>query len=111
MTRMIGRLALLGALAAPLPALAGIDVRIRGLGSDEETNCYKQIAILDYALRVDAEKSEYDTSNAEPLRRGGDRHIANARRPCGGYTVEVKSELRMSCSPCLSRRSTSEVSY
>jgi translocation and assembly module TamA len=87
-------LAFVGCLLVSLPAAAGIDVRIRGLGSDEETNCYKQIALLAYAIRVDAEKAQHDVREVERLFKQGEQDIRTAMQPFGWYNVEVKSELR-----------------
>ncbi len=80
-------------LSISMPALAGIDVRVRGLGSDEETNAYKQLAILDYAIRTDQEKSEYDTAEVERLFKQGEQDIKTALQPFGWYNVTVKSDL------------------
>jgi translocation and assembly module TamA len=87
-------LALLACLAIALPAAAGVDVRVRGLGSDEESNAYKQLAILNYAVRVDQEKGEYDTSEVERLFRQGEQDVKTALQPFGWYNPRVKSELR-----------------
>src|SRR5947209_2894642 len=92
---MIRPLALLSCLLLfTLPALAGIDVRVRGLGSDEQTNAYKQLAILAYAIRADADKSDYDIAEVERLRKQGEQDIRTALQPFGWYNADVKSELR-----------------
>lgn len=74
-------------------AIAGIDVRVRGLGPDERGNAYARLSILEYAKRVDADKGEYDTSDVERLFRQGAREIEEALRPYGWYNVVVTPKL------------------
>ena len=81
-------------LLASAPALAGIDVKVRGLGSDEEDNVYAQIGILDYARRVDSDKVEYDPAEVQRRFKQGEQDIRNALQPFGWYNAEIKSELR-----------------
>ena len=89
---------LLSALAAllllvVLPARAGVDVRVRGLGADERDNAYAQLSILEYAKRVDAEKGEYDSADIERLFRQGEGEIARALQPFGWYSPTVTMKL------------------
>lgn len=76
-----------------LPAAAGIDVRVRGLGDDERANAYARLSILEYAKRIDADKGEYDASDVERLFRQGTREIQEALRPYGWYNVTVTPTL------------------
>jgi translocation and assembly module TamA len=82
------------ALGLSAPALAGIDVRIDGLGSDEEDNAYAQIRILDYAKQVDAAKGQYDPSEVQRLFKQGEDDIRKALQPFGWYNPVIKSELK-----------------
>src|SRR5882724_10574665 len=91
---MIRIAVLLCCLAAALPALAGIDVKVRGLGSEEEDNVYAQIGILDYARRVDSDKVEYDPAEVQRRFKQGEQDIRNALQPFGWYNTQIKSELR-----------------
>jgi translocation and assembly module TamA len=76
------------------PALAGIDVQVRGLGSDEEANVYAQIGILAYARQVDEAKGEYDPAEVQRQFKQGEQDIRNALQPFGWYQPTIKSELR-----------------
>src|ERR1700757_965101 len=84
-------------LCASAPALAGIDVRIRGLGSDEEDNAYAQLRLLDYAKNVDASKApdklEYDPAEVQRLFKEGEDEIRRAMQPFGWYNPTVTSKL------------------
>lgn len=82
------------ALCASAPAFAGVDVRIRGLGSDEEDNAFAQIRLLDYAKGVDAAKEHYDESEVERLYEQGPDDIRKALQPFGWYNPVVKSEIK-----------------
>ncbi len=90
---MIRLLAFVGCLLIAMPAFAGIDVRVRGLGDDERDNAYKQSALLAYAMRQDADKAEYDTAEVERLFKQGEADIRTALQPFGWYNAEVKSQL------------------
>lgn len=85
------------ALCASAPALAGIDVRIRGLGSDESDNAYAQLRLLDYAKRVDASKApdrlEYDPLEVQRLFKEGEDEIRRALQPFGWYNPVITSRL------------------
>ena len=85
------------ALLASAPALAGIDVRVRGLGSDEEDNAFAQLRILDYAKGVDASKGpdkvQYDPSEVERLAKQGEEDIRKALQPFGWYNPVISSKL------------------
>ncbi|MDB5987123.1 MAG: outer membrane protein assembly factor [Nevskia sp.] len=85
-------------LAFARPAGAGIDVQVRGLGSDEESNTYAQIDLLDYAKRVDAapkaEREDYDEAEVQRLFKLGEQDIRTALQPFGWYNPVVTSELR-----------------
>ena len=76
------------------PALAGIDVQVHGLGSDEEDNVYRQLGILAYAIRIDADKSQYEPAEVQRLFTQGEQDIRTALRPFGWYNPQIKSELR-----------------
>lgn len=80
-------------LCASLPARAGIDVRVEGLGSDERDNAYAQLSILEYAKRVDADKGRYDVADVQRLFKQGEAEIKAALQPFGWYQVTVRSEL------------------
>jgi translocation and assembly module TamA len=84
-------------LCASAPALAGIDVRIRGLGSDEEDNAYAQIRLLDYAKTVDGstepDKQEYDPAEVQRLFKEGEDEIRRALQPFGWYNPAITSKL------------------
>ncbi len=86
-------LAGLALLAAALPAQAGIDVRVRGLGPDERSNAYAKLSILEYAKRIDAAKGDYDSSDVERLFKQGQREILGALRPFGWYNAQVTMSL------------------
>lgn len=81
-------------LGMSAPALAGIDVQVRGLGSDERDNCYDRLSILEYARRSDADKSEYEAADVQRLFKQGEAEIKTAMQPFGWYNITVKSELR-----------------
>jgi translocation and assembly module TamA len=85
------------ALCASAPALAGIDVRIRGLGSDESDNAYAQIRLLDYAKSVDDSKApdkiDYDPEEVERLFEQGENEIRKALQPFGWYNPVIRSKL------------------
>ncbi len=85
------------ALLASAPALAGIDVRVRGLGSDEEDNAFAQLRILDYAKGVDASKGsdkiQYDPAEVERLAKQGEEDIRKALQPFGWYNPVISSKL------------------
>jgi len=82
---------------ASAPALAGIDVRIRGLGSDEEDNAFAQLRLLDYAKNVDAskppDKLEYDPAEVQRLFKQGEDEIRRALQPFGWYNPTITSKL------------------
>lgn len=84
-------------LCASAPALAGIDVRIRGLGSDEEDNAFAQLRLLDYAKNVDASKApdklEYDPAEVQRLFKEGEDEIRRALQPFGWYNPVITSRL------------------
>jgi translocation and assembly module TamA len=93
MTR--ARLALLfWLLCASAPTLAGIDVQVTGLGSDERANVYTQIGILGYAKATDASHGEYDAGEVQRLFDQGEQDIRSALQPFGWYNPVIKSELR-----------------
>jgi len=96
MLRSLFLAALLLALARP--AFAGIDVQVRGLGSDEASNAYAQIDLLDYAKRVDAapkdQRQDYDESEVQRLFKLGEQDIRTALQPFGWYNPVITSELR-----------------
>ncbi len=79
------------------PALAGIDVRIRGLGSDEEDNAFAQLRLLDYAKNVDASKDpdklQYDPAEVQRLSKQGEDEIRKAMQPFGWYNPVITSKL------------------
>lgn len=81
-------------LCASSPAWAGIDVKVRGLGSDERDNSYAQLSILEYAKRTDAEKTRYDEADVQRLFKQGAAEIKTALQPFGWYSVTVTSELK-----------------
>lgn len=85
------------ALLASAPALAGIDVRVRGLGSDEEDNAFAQLRILDYAKGIDASKApdklQYDPEEVERLAKQGEEDIRKALQPFGWYNPVISSKL------------------
>ncbi|MDR3414829.1 MAG: autotransporter assembly complex protein TamA [Nevskia sp.] len=87
-------LLLCGVLCASAPAFAGIDVRVRGLGSDEQDNAYAQLRILDYAKSVDAAKEQYDEAEVRRLLTQGEDDIRKALQPFGWYNPTVKSGLQ-----------------
>lgn len=87
-------LLLVCALCASAPAFAGVDVRIRGLGSDEENNAFAQLRLLDYAKGVDAAKDQYDPSEVERLYEQGPDDIRKALQPFGWYNPVIKSEIK-----------------
>ncbi len=80
-------------LLLSLPARAGIDVRVKGLGSDERDNAYAKLSILEFAKRTDADKGSYDQADVERLFRQGPREIQEALRPYGWYNVTVTPTL------------------
>jgi translocation and assembly module TamA len=84
-------------LCTSAPALAGIDVRIRGLGSDEEDNAYAQIRLLDYAKSIDASKEpdqlQYDPAEVQRLFKDGEDEIRKALQPFGWYNPVITSKL------------------
>lgn len=90
---MIRSAVLLCFLSFTMPVLAGIDVRVRGLGPDEENNAYAQLAILDYARRVDADQGAYDADEVQRLFRQGEQDIRSALQPFGWYEPAIESEL------------------
>jgi len=85
------------ALCVSAPALAGIDVRVRGLGSDEADNAYAQLRILDYAKGVDAgkgpDKLQYDPAEVQRLAKEGEDDIRKALQPFGWYNPRISSKL------------------
>jgi len=81
-------------LLASAPLLAGVDVQVRGLGSDERGNCYAQLSILEYARRTDADKAGYEAADVQRLFKQGEAEIKTALQPFGWYNITVKSELR-----------------
>ena len=81
-------------LCASLPAWAGIDVQVRGLGSDERENAYAQLSILEYAKRTDADNAAYDSADVQRLFKQGEAEIKTALQPFGWYNIKVASELR-----------------
>lgn len=90
---MRSRLAL-SLLMLASPAFAGIDVQVRGLGSDERDNAYAQLSILEYAKRTDAENGRYEAADVQRLFRQGEAEIKTALQPFGWYNITVTSELR-----------------
>ncbi|MBL6749155.1 MAG: outer membrane protein assembly factor [Nevskia sp.] len=82
------------ALCASAPAFAGIDVRVRGLGSEEADNVYAQIGILNYARKTDAGKADYDPAEVQRRFEQGPADIRKALQPFGWYAPAIKSELR-----------------
>lgn len=81
------------ALLISLPARAGIDVRVKGLGPDERDNAYAKLSILEFAKRTDADKGHYDQADVERLFRQGEREIQEALRPYGWYNATVTPKL------------------
>lgn len=81
-------------LLAGAPALAGIDVQVRGLGSDERDNAYAQLSILEYAKRTDADRATYDPADVQRLFKQGEAEIKTALQPFGWYNIKVTSELQ-----------------
>ena len=80
--------------AASAAAQAGIDVRIRGLGSDEAGNAYAQIGLLDYARKIDSAKGTYDPAEVQRRFDQGELEIQEALQPFGWYKPTIKSELK-----------------
>ncbi|GAC1629287.1 MAG: BamA/TamA family outer membrane protein [Nevskia sp.] len=74
--------------------MAGIDVQVRGLGSDERSNAYAQLSILEYAKRTDADNAAYDGADVQRLFKQGEAEIKAALQPFGWYNVTVTSELQ-----------------
>ena len=108
--RMLGAaFAALVALLTPGRAAAGIDVRVRGLGSDESANVYATLGILEYAKRVDAERAaakkagtppdsdalngDYDPEEVQRLYQQGPADIQKALQPFGWYQPKVTSSI------------------
>ena len=89
-----GCLAGLVLLIASQPVNAGIDVRVRGLGSDERGNAYAKLSILEYAKRIDADKGEYDNTDVERLFKQGEREILTSLQPFGWYNATVTATLK-----------------
>lgn len=81
------------ALAFARPALAGVDVRVRGLGSDERDNAYAQLSLLNYARDVDKHKEAYDPADVQRLFDQGEADIRRALQPFGWYNPVVHSKL------------------
>lgn len=85
------------ALCVSAPVLAGVDVRIHGLGSDEQDNAYAQLRLLDYAKGVDASKApdklQYDPAEVQRLARQGEDDIRKALQPFGWYNPVISSKL------------------
>ncbi|MCX7072958.1 MAG: autotransporter assembly complex protein TamA [Gammaproteobacteria bacterium] len=81
------------ALLMSLPARAGIDVRVKGLGPDERDNAYAKLSILEFAKRTDADQGHYDQADVERLFRQGEREIQEALRPYGWYNATVTTKL------------------
>jgi translocation and assembly module TamA len=91
-------------------ALAGIDVRVNGLGSDERGNAYATLGVLEYARRVDAERAaakkagekpdsdalngDYDPDEVQRLYEQGPADIKKALQPFGWYQPQVKSTIQ-----------------
>jgi translocation and assembly module TamA len=76
-----------------LPARGGIDVHIRGLGSDESDNAYAQIAILNYAKQIDSEHGVYDPVDVQRLFEQGESDIRKSLQPFGWYNPVIHSKL------------------
>jgi translocation and assembly module TamA len=86
-------LALILALVA-IPARAGVDVQIHGLGDAESDNAYAKNALLGYAKGVDASKGEYDIYEVQRRFDEGPADIRAALQPFGWYNPVIHSELR-----------------
>ena len=80
-------------LFAAMPVRAGIDVRIRGLNSEERDNAYTQIAILNYAKQADKNKESYDPVDVQRLFEQGESDIRTALQPFGWYNPTIHSKL------------------
>jgi translocation and assembly module TamA len=106
LSRFAGVVVALGVLGFSGIAMAGIDVRINGLGSDEKTNAYATLGILEYAKRVDVERAaakkagktpdgddlngDYDPEEVQRLYEQGPADIQKALQPFGWYKPQVK---------------------
>jgi translocation and assembly module TamA len=71
-----------------------VDVRVRGLGSDEADNVYAQIGILNYARKIDSAKAAYDPQEVRRRFEQGEADIRKALQPFGWYQPQIKAELR-----------------
>src|SRR5579883_2049607 len=87
-------LAAFALLLAAAPLHAGVDVQVRGLGSDEEGNAYARISLLDYAKATDAAHGDYDEAEVKRLFQQGEQEIRTALQPFGWYNPTITSELR-----------------
>jgi translocation and assembly module TamA len=74
-------------------AMAGVDVRIHGLGPTERDNAYAKSGLLAYAKATDAAKGEYSTAEVQRLFKEGDNDIRAALQPFGWYRPVIHSEL------------------
>lgn len=74
-----------------LPAWAGIDVDIRGLGSDEKNNVEAQLGLLTYAKSIKNKAPEAD--EVERLNAQAPADIRRALQPFGWYSPTIKSAL------------------
>ncbi len=86
------------ALWVSAPALAGIDVSVRGLGSEERDNAFAQLRILDYAKEVDAskgpDKMQYEPAEVQRLAAQGQDDIRKALQPFGWYNPVITFKLQ-----------------
>ncbi len=87
---MRGVVALIVLLFA-LPAWAGIDVDIHGLGSDEDNNVEAQLGLLAYANSLKGKAPDAD--EVERLNAQAPADIRRALQPFGWYTPTIKSAL------------------
>lgn len=75
-----------------LPAWAGINVNIHGLGSDEKNNVEAQLGLLAYAKSI--KDKTPDPDNVERLNKQAPADIRRALQPFGWYSPTIKSRLR-----------------
>ncbi len=75
-----------------LPAWAGVEVAIHGLGSDEQHNVQVQLGLLAYAKSL--EGNTPDAAEVERLNAQAPADIRRALQPFGWYSPTIKSALK-----------------